>query len=345
MGVRPTMRDIARHAGVPVSAVPLVLANKPGVSPARRARIQAVAQELGYHQRPRGPLRPTRRHRLGLVIEGRGIPVFTDYYYGEILAGIQAESKRLGLSLWLHAFDPEVETIDHVATAARAEVDGLIVVSGGDMTDARIARLEGTGLPTVLVDNYIIGHDVHAIVADNFGAGFIAASHLLALGHHRIAMLAGSRAYRKFVQRLNGFVDALAAAGITADPSLLPLPVPSEERYGEAQMTHLLSLPASERPTAIVMTNDRLASSALAILHRAGIKVPDDISIVGIGDTGEATATIPLLTTVAVPRREMGTLGVRRLADLLAGPATAPYKTVLYTHLVERESAGPPRST
>ena len=345
MGVRPTMRDIARRAGVPVSAVPLVLANKPGVSPARRARIQAVVQELGYHQRPRGPGRSTGRRRLGLVIEGRGIPIFTDYYYGEILVGIQSEAKRLGLSLWLHAFDPEVETIEQVAQAARAEVDGLIVVSGGDMTDERIARLEGTGLPTVLVDNYVIGHEVHAVVADNFGAGFLAASYLLSLGHRRIAMVAGSRAYRKFVQRLNGFVDALAAAGIAADPALLPPPIPGEARYGEGQMLHLLGLPAPARPTAIVLTNDRLASQALAILHRAGVRVPDEMSVVGIGDTAEATATIPLLTTVAVPRREMGVLGVRRLVDMLAGTAPAPYKTVLYTRIVERESAGPPRST
>jgi DNA-binding LacI/PurR family transcriptional regulator len=336
------MRDIARRAGVPVSAVPLVLANKPGVSPARRARVQAVVQELGYHQRPRVPQRLTRRHRLGLVIEGRDVPIFTDYYYGEILVGIQSEAKRLGLSVWLHTFDPGVESIDQVVQAVRDEVDGLIVVSGGDMTDERIARLEGTGLPTVLVDNYVIGHDVHAIVADNFGAGFLAATYLLRLGHRRIAMLAGSRAYRKFVQRLNGFADALDAAGIPANPALLPPPAPGEERYGETQMQQLLALPASERPTAIVMTNDRLASRALAMLHRAGIKVPEDISIVAIGDTGEATATIPLLTAVAVPRREMGILGVRRLADLLGGTAPMPSKAVLYTHLVERESAGPP---
>src|SRR5919107_3198177 len=157
------MRDIARRAGVPVSAIPLVLADKPGVSPARRARIQAAVQELGY-QRPGGRARLVRRHRLGLVIEARGVPIFTDYYYGEILVGIQSEAKRLGLSVWLHTFDPELEHIDDVARQAREEVDGLIVVSGGDMTDERIARLERTGLPTVLVDNYIIGHNVHAVV-------------------------------------------------------------------------------------------------------------------------------------------------------------------------------------
>jgi DNA-binding LacI/PurR family transcriptional regulator len=299
-------------------------------------------RELGY-KRPIGPKRPVRRHRLGLVIEARGIPIFTDFYYGEILVGIQAEAKRLGLSVWLHTFDPEVESIEDVARSASDEVDGLIVVSGGDMTDERIALLERTGLPTVLVDNFIIGHNLNAIVADNFGAGFLATMHLVELGHRRIAMIAGSRAYRKFVHRLNGYMDALAAAGIVPDPRLQPPPVPGDELPGEAQLRQLLALPRSGRPTAVVTVNDRLASRALAILHRAGIRVPDEMSVVGIGDVDEASATIPPLTTVSVPRREMGILGVRRLMDLLSGSAAPPHKTVLYSHLVMRESAGPPR--
>jgi LacI family transcriptional regulator len=198
----------------------------------------------------------------------------------------------------------------------------------------------------VLVDNFLIGHDtshdLHAVVADNVGAGYLAAEHLLRLGHRRIAMLAGSRTYRKFTDRLRGYEDALAAAGLAVDPALLPPPVDGEEQYGASQMRELLALAASLRPTAIVMANDRLASRALAILHRAGVQVPGEMSVVGIGDTEEATSPIPHLTTVSVPRREMGTLGVRRLADLLAGTAPSPFKAVLYTHLVERESAGPP---
>jgi DNA-binding LacI/PurR family transcriptional regulator len=335
------MRDIARVAGVPVSAVPLVLANKPGVSAARRARVQDAVRQLGY-QHPNGRARSTRRHRLGLVIEARGIPIFTDFYYGEILVGIQAEAKRLGLSVWLHTFDPDVEVIEDVARAARAEVDGLIVVSGGDMTDERIAHLERTGLPTVLVDNFIIGHNVHAIVPDNFGAGVLATTYLLERGHRRIAMLGASRAYRKFVHRQNGYVDALAAAGIAPEPCLTPPPVPGEVRPGEIQMRQLLALPPADRPTGVVVVNDRMASRALIVLQRAGLRVPEEMSVVSIGDVEEASATLPPLTTVSVPRREMGVLGVRRLADLLRGTAPAPYKLVLYTHLVERESAGPP---
>jgi DNA-binding LacI/PurR family transcriptional regulator len=346
VSARPTMRDIAKAAGVPVSAVPLVLANRPGVSAARRARIQEAIQELGY-SRPNGPGRQTRRHRLGLVIEGRGIPIFTDYYYGEILAGIQAEAKQLGLAVWLHAFEPETETIEDVARAARDEVDGFIVVSGGDMTDERIAHLERSGLPTVLVDNFLIGHNVHAVVADNFGAGYLATRHLLDLGHRRIALISSSRAYRKFVHRQNGYMDALAEAGIRPESNLLP-PYQEHEgragepRAGEIEMGQLLGLPPKRRPTAVVAVNDRLAARALMTAHRAGVRVPDDISVVGVGDVDEATSTIPPLTTVSIPRREMGVLGVRRLVELLHGTAPPAQKTVLYTHLVKRESSSPP---
>jgi len=337
------MRDIARVAGVPVSAVPLVLGNRPGVSPERRARIQNAARALGYeYQRPVEPPRPMRRHRLGLVIEARGIPIFTDFYYGEILVGIQAEAKRLGLSVWLHTFDPDVERIEDVAASARDEVDGFIIVSGGDMTDERIAHLQATGLPTVLVDNVLLGHNIHAVTADNFGAGYQATEHLLALGHRRIGMIVGPRTYRKFVHRHAGYVDALAAAGIAYDATLTPPFLPCDGPLGEVQLTQLLALPPDQQPTAIVAVNDRHAARALLTLHRLGIRVPDDLSVVGIGDVDEATATIPPLTTVAIPRRQMGELGVRRLVELLAGTAPPPCRTVLYATLVPRESAGPP---
>ena len=341
------MRDIAKAAGVPVSAVPLVLENRPGVSAARRARVQEAIQELGYARPLSGPGRQTRRHRLGLVIEGRGIPIFTDYYYGEILAGIQAEAKQRGLSIWLHAFEPETETIDDVARAARDEVDGFIIVSGGDMTDERITHLEQTALPTVLVDNFVIGHNVHAVVADNFGAGYLATRHLLDLGHRKIAMIAGSRAYRKFVHRQNGYVDALAEAGIVPElcwqpPAMSHEGRTGEPRAGEIEMSQLLALPPESRPTAVVAANDRLAARASMAAHRAGVRVPDELSVVGVGDVDEATSTIPPLTTVSVPRREMGVLGVRRLVEMLKGHAPPPYKTVLYTRLVTRESSGPP---
>ena len=93
----------------------------------------------------------------------------------------------------------------------------------------------------------------------------------------------------------------------------------------------------------MVCANDRLAARALMVAHRAGVRAPDELSVVGVGDVDEATSTIPPLTTVSVPRRQMGDLGIPRLVELLKGGAPPPNKTVLYTHLVKRESSGPPR--
>ena len=225
--------------------------------------------------------------------------------------------------------------------AARAEVDGLIVANGGDITDERIGELARAGLPLVLVDNHVLGQQLHCILADNLGAGYLATRHLLDLGHRRIALLSGPRRYRNFVDRLDGYLDALREAGLDPDPALMPPPPDHEERKGESQMRALLALP--ERPTAVVAISDKTAFGALAVFQHAGIKVPDEISLASIGDVSDARSTLPPLTTVSIPRHQMGILAVRRLQDLLTGQPASPHKLVLYTHLVHRESTAPLR--
>jgi LacI family transcriptional regulator len=330
------MRDVARAAGVPLSAVPLVLANKPGVAADRRERVQEAVARLGYVAAPR----ERRPRRIGLVIEALRVPVLTDIFYGEVIAGLQAEAQSLGCRVWLHVFDEGAESIDAVTAAARAECDGLILANGGELTDARIDLLAAAEIPLVLVDNHVLGRELHCVLVDNLGAGYIATRHLLDQGHRRIAMLAGPRRYRNLVDRLDGYLDALSEAGIAHDPALVPPPPAYEERKGEAQTQALLAL--SEPPTAIVAVSDKTALGALGVLQRAGVRVPEDISLASIDDVVDAATTVPALTTVAVPKREMGAQAVRRLLALLAEPDAPPHKSVLYTRLVERASTAPP---
>ena len=173
------MRDVARVAGVPLSAVPLVVANRPGVAEERRQRVHAAMEQLGYV--PTAP-RARRARRIGLVIEALRVPVLSDIFYGEVIAGIQAEAQAQGCSVWLQVFDENAQEIDAITRAARDECDGLILANGGELTDARIDMLAASGIPLVLVDN--------------LGAGNIATRHLIGLGHRRIAMLPGPRRYR-----------------------------------------------------------------------------------------------------------------------------------------------------
>ncbi len=332
------MRDVARAAGVPLSAVPLVIGNRPGVAEERRRRVQDAMVRLGYAPRAR----ERRTRRIGLVIEALRVPVLTDIFYGEVIAGIQAEAQALGCPIWLHTFDQAAESIDAVTQAARAECDGLILANGGELTDARIDRLAASSIPLVLVDNHVLGRELHCVLVDNLGAGYIATRHLIDLGHRRIAMLPGPRRYRNLVDRLDGYLDALAEAGIPHDPALTPAPPSYEERKGETQTRALLALP--EPPTAIVAVSDKTAFGALGVLQRAGVRVPEDVSLASIDDVVDAATTVPALTTVAVPKREMGALAVRRLLALLEDPAAPPHKTVLYTRLVQRGSTAAPAS-
>jgi DNA-binding LacI/PurR family transcriptional regulator len=339
MSKTATMRDVARIAGVPVSAVPLVLADKPGVSAERRERVRAAVAQLGYEHRP---VRGTPTRRLGLLIEPMRVPALTDVFYGEVIAGIQTEAQRLGFAVWLHVFDAETEGVGDVARAVGTEVDGLIVANGGDITDARIADLARTGVPLVLCDNHVFGLSLHCVVVDNLEAGYLATRHLIDVGHRRIALLPGPRRYRNLVDRQDGYLDALAGAGLSAESALMPPPPVHEERKGEAQMRALLALP--ERPTAVVAISDKSAMGALAVMQQAGVRVPEEISLASVDDVAGAAATLPPLTPVRVPKREMGALAVRRLLSLLSGEETAPHKIVLYPQLVERQSTGlPPR--
>ena len=333
------MRDVARMAGVPLSAVPLVVANRPGVAEGRRQRVQAAMKQLGYVA---AVPRPRRGPRIGLVIEALRVPVLTDIFYGEVIAGIQAEAQARGCSVWLQVFDETAQSIEAIIRAARAECDGLILANGGELTDARIDRLVASGIPLVLVDNHVLGRALHCVLVDNLGAGYAATQHLIQLGHKRIAMMTGPRRYRNLVDRVDGYLDALADAGLAAGPALMPAPPAYEERKGEAQMQALLALP--EPPTAVVAVSDKTAFGALGVLQRAGLRVPEDMSLTSIDDVVDAATTVPALTTVAVPKCEMGAEAVQRLLALLEDPATPPRKTVLYTCLVERAStAKPPR--
>lgn len=337
MKSRPTMRDVARLADVPLSAIPLVLANKPGVSDERRARVRAAVQELGYAT---SRAKKTRTRRLGLLIEPMRVPALTDMFYGEVIAGIQEEAQRLGFAVWLHVFDSEREDTGDILRAVGTEVDGLIVANGGDITDMRVGELARSGAPLVLCDNHIIGQELQCVLVDNLAAGYLATRHLIDLGHRRIALLPGPRRYRNLVDRQDGYLDALTEAGITPDPALMPPPPAYEERKGEAQTRALLALP--KRPSAIVTISDKTAFGAFAILQHAGVRVPMDLSIASIDDVADARATLPPLTTVAIPKREMGQRAVRRLLELLSGDEALPHKIVLYPRLVERASTAPP---
>jgi LacI family transcriptional regulator len=331
------MRDVAREAGVSLSSVYLVAAGRPGVSEATRARTLEVMRQLGYSPRDR-TRREEGRYTLAIISERLVQPLEHDIFYAEILQGIQSEVQRHGHRVLLHLLDSAEGQSDSGTNTLWREVDGMILANGGDLTEVVIARLVASRVPAVLVDNYVVDQPLHCVVADNVTAGYLATRHLLRLGHCRVGLLAGPRKYRSLVDRQEGYLDALTEFGIPVDPDLMPAPWHGGGQKGYGQMLRLLDLP--QPPTAVVAISDKTAFGALEAMKERGKQIPADVALVSIDDVAESAHTTPPLTTVQVPRVEMGAEAVRRLLALLQGQAPRPTKTVLYTHLVVRESCG-----
>jgi DNA-binding LacI/PurR family transcriptional regulator len=335
---RPSMRDVARAAGISPAAVSLVATGRPGVSDETRARTLAVMRQIGYIQRSR-PRREEGRFTLAIISEQLVQPIERDIFYSEILHGIQTEAQSQGHRVMLHLLDGGETSVDALLDSLRDAMDGMILANGGDLTEAAIRRLVNSRVPAVLVDNYSIDQPLHSVVADNVTAGYLATRHLLRLGHTRVGLLAGPRKYRSLVDRQEGYLDALTEFEIAVDTLLMPAPTHhAGGQKGYNQMLRLLDL--AKPPTAVVAISDKTAFGALEALKERGLRIPRDVAIVSIDDVEESAHTTPPLTTVNVPRSEMGAEAVRRLLALLRGESTRPTKTVLYTHLVVRGSCG-----
>ena len=331
------MRDVARLAGVSLSSVSLVAAGRPGVGEGTRLRTLEAMRQLGYSP-PHRTRHEETRHTLAIISERLIEPIERDVFYAEIMEGIQREAQRHGHRVLLHLLDSRVQGDDPHIDALWREIDGLILANGGDLTDSVIERLVASGVPAVLVDNYVVDLPLHCVVADNVTAGYLATRHLLRLGHRRIGLLAGPRKYRSLVDRQEGYLDALTEYGVPVEAELMPAPAHGSGQKGYRQMLRLLDLP--EPPSAVVAISDKTALGAMEALKERGLQIPSQVALVSIDDIAESAHTTPPLTTVHVPRGEMGAEAVRRLLALLRKEAPRPTKTVLYTHLIVRGSCG-----
>jgi LacI family transcriptional regulator len=221
------------------------------------------------------------------------------------------------------------------------DVDGLIIANGGDITEEVIGQIARSGAHLVLVENYV-PEPIHAVLADNFTAGLMATNYLIGLGHRRIGALPGPAKYSSLGDRLRGHSVAMLERDLPVDPALRPPPVSGHPKKGYLQMLQLLALP--EPPTAVFAVSDKSAFGAIEAIKEAGLRIPDDISIVGIDDVFESAYTTPPLTTFRVPKRELGQAAVTILHTLLTSGSQPPAKVVLHGHMVLRQSCAAPKA-
>ncbi len=327
----PTMRDVARLAGVSVQTVSCVINGKPGITEETRARVQAAIEQLGY--RPYSVARSLRTRQtrtIALVVSDIANPSFAT-----MASAAEDYAHRFGYSLSLYNTHDDIEReAQYIRMATERWVDGVLFVSVKDYMNS-LEALQAAGIPSVAIDRIPEHYTGPSVTLDNIKAGRIAAEHLLDLGHTCIAHISGPLELRLARERMLGFRQAIEERGITPGPC-----VTGEGNWeceaGYYAMQRLLD--HTPRPTAVFAANDRMAIGAMRAIYEAGLSVPDDISIVGLDDIEVAAFQNPPLTTVRQSFAQLATLGVQLLLDIIAGKQPAQPKIVIEPTLIVRRS-------
>jgi LacI family transcriptional regulator len=332
-GRRTTLADIAAEAGVSLPTVSKVLNERPDVSPATRARVKEL---LGQRHYGRGSS-PARRDLKVFSVVFTGLQ---DPWAVEILRGIEEWCAGHSAAIMISAVPHSGENLA-LALDGR-HCDGVILATTR-LTEAVTDALRAAALPVVVVDPASTPPgDLPSVGATNWTGGLVATEHLLALGHQRIAAITGPAYFHCSLARLDGYRSALDRAGIPADPDLIRYGDFSTEG-GQSHAAQLLALP--DPPTAVFAGNDQQALGVYEAARQWGLRVPENLSVVGFDNLPVARWVSPPLTTIWQPLAEMGTAAARMLDELIAGRPPHPNRMELSTELTVRSSTLPRPAT
>ena len=326
---RVTIRDVAAQAGVSVATVSKVLNQRYGVSADTFARVTAVIKELGYEASL--VAQSLRNHRTNVI----GILVADiEPFSTELLKGAADAIRGTGFELVVYSAggrtgDPEGWEQRYLTRLSGTLVDGAVLVTPA-------VDLEGLpGTPVVAVDPHTGRAALPTVDSDNLHGGRLATEHLIALGHRRIALLTGREDLKSAQQRETGYRGALASAGLSVDETLIRR---GEYDHDVAAESARVLLSGPNRPTAVFAANDISAIATIESARTLGLRVPEDVSVVGFDNIPESALCTPPLTTVQQPIREMGNRAVTLLVRLINGEEPAETHITLGTELVVRQS-------
>lgn len=337
------MNDVARVAGVSMATVSRALKNPEIVTDRTRERVAAAIQKTGYvYNAVAADFTRQRSNLVGLIVFSMKSSI-----QSELIDGVQSELQKHGFSLVVgnSQYEPATEAT-LISVFAERQLAGVIVAESTDGNRERLRQLAQSGIPTVITWEHAPDSELDCVGISNQEAARQATNHLIELGHRRIGLIAGRYDRIERVRhRYDGYAQALAEAGIELDPKLCRQGPPNLEA-GDAAMRSLLAHP--QPPTAVFAASDTLALGALSAASRMGVRVPQDVSVVGFDDLDFARFTCPPLTTIRVPVFEMGRLAASIVIQN-AAPASvseqskqAVNRILLETELVVRKSSGPP---
>lgn len=336
MGI--TIYDLAREAGVGIGTVSRCLNNHPSVSAKTREKVLAVAKRLHYQPHAHAQRLASRKANTFSTI----IPFFTNYFFIEVLQGVQDKASELGIDLILYGVNNPAQAEYYLRRSLHGgRVDGVMFFSM-KFPESYVAKFEQMKLPVVIVDSYHEKFD--SLLVKNKEGAMQATRHLLDIGHRNIGMINASLETQPARDRLEGYKLALDEAGISFDMDKVVISTNGKQdgfnrEAGYASMKEMIRRSAGRnRVTAVFIASDVQAIGALEAARELGVRVPEDIAIVGFDDI--ELAKHAQLTTARQPMYEMGTLALQMLIDRMKHPDAPPKLSTFLPELIVRRTCG-----
>ncbi|WP_408893594.1 LacI family DNA-binding transcriptional regulator [Paenibacillus taichungensis] len=331
--MKATIYDIAREAGVSIATVSQVINGKGKISEKRRAEIMEIMERLHYQPSAiAAALTGKQTYTLGLLV-----PDISNPYFAELARAVEDRSRQLGYSVVICSTDNKDERVErYLNLLQQKRVDGMMIGTGIDNAEI-LSPLLQQSIPVALIARHMPSLSVHTVAIDDRLGGGLAAQHLLELGHIHVAVLSESFKVSSSQERVRGFREVLEKAGLSLEADQVR---ESSADLGSAKKEALVLLTEKNRATGIFCCNDMQAIGALQAAKELGLRVPEDVSIIGFDNTILASVTSPPLTTIAQPIEDLGRRAVDLLIDELKNEENSPQKIVLKPELVIRDSTG-----
>ncbi|MCX7019401.1 MAG: LacI family DNA-binding transcriptional regulator [Candidatus Sumerlaeota bacterium] len=339
MAKKVTMKDIARKLGISVSTVSVALNNKPGVNDALRDRVFKACQKLSYDTRKITTKGGGGGGNIGFVVANR-MPLKAEMYYTRMFMGAEPVAEEKHYHLLMNSVSAVSEEGLILPRCFSKDIKGLLIA--GYFKTRYIDLLAAQGVPVVLLEYDIPSKPLNAVKCENYMGAFDAVKYLVRRGHRAIGLIGGVKAHHSPLLRILGYWGALHEAGLPANTEIVVENLPETTiELGYKAATEILAR-KPRKLDALFCITDNYATGCMKAIQDFGLRIPEDISVVGFDDMEWASHLTPPLTTVRIPKEAIGRAGLRRAIELiesgLLGKTDTPARIVLPANLVERSS-------
>lgn len=336
---KPTIKDVAKKAGLSVSTVSLVLNNKGYVSEEKRQKVLNIIKDLDYHpQRSARGLASKLSGNIGFILTEDHF-THSEPFYTRIFLGTEIEARNHNYYVLLTTVSKNVkETPEVPRFLLEHNVDGVIIA--GKIGSSWIEYIRERNLPLVLIDYEKNEKNISTVLIDNFHGAKKAVEHLIRGGHSRIGFIGGDIEHPSIAQRYSGFCQTINERNIAMVENWISISEPETQSINGYKAAKKIFQNKNNFPTALFIANDAMALGCMRYLKEIGKRIPDDVAIVGFDNVEMGLLSEPRLTTINVHREEMGRIAVKRIVEMMQSKSNLVTKTITPVELVTRESCG-----